>query len=283
MARTQKQQTMDRAKAKAQKQKRLAIILCGVLLLVLVYEVPHTLKMLKHSPSSAVASGAAPPAVTSTPTTTTPGVAPSPSGEQASATPETNIVASVQPTPDPGQLTQFTLFASKDPFDAKVLKRQADGGVGGAGAATSGTSGSGSSTSSGPSSAPTTTPKPPPAPAPTSAVISLNGELMAVSTGSAFPVSGATFDRVGSLFQLVSLTAKSAKVSIVGGSYADGSAALTLDTGKPVTLQNTADGTRYTLVLEPQGTPPPSSTTTGTVTTPAPTTTPSVVPSSPSG
>ena len=52
-------------------------------------------------------------------------------------------------------------------------------------------------------------------------------------------------------------------------------------------LENTADGTKYTLILEPQGTPLPTSTT-GTATTPsAPTsttpatTTPSVVPSSP--
>jgi hypothetical protein len=48
--------------------------------------------------------------------------------------------------------------------------------------------------------------------------------------------------------------------------------------GTPVTLQNTADGTRYTLLLEPQGTQVPTATT-ATSTTPA-TTTPSVVPSS---
>jgi hypothetical protein len=286
MARTQKQQAMDRAKTKAQKQKRLVIVLCGVLALVLVYEVPHTLKLMKHSPSSGVvsASGAA-PAVTPTQTTVGTGVAPSPSGQQPPATPETTIVASVQPTADPGQLTQFTVFASKDPFNDSVLKRQADGDVGGGGAASSGSSGSTTPGSSPGTPAP---PKTPPPPAPTSAVISLNGELMTVNTGSAFPVSGPTYDRVGSLFQLISLTAKSAKVSIVGGSYADGSAALTLDTGKPVTLQNTADGTRYTLILEPQGTPQPG-TTTGTATTPTPTpapattTTPSVVPSSSSG
>jgi len=282
MARKQKQQQpnapMDRAKAKAQKQKRVAIGLSAVLLLVLVYEVPHTMKLMKHSPSPVVvaAPGAA-PAVTPLQTTTIPGAPPSQSDQQASAAPRINVVASVQPTPDPGQLTEFTRFESKDPFVASVEPRSGDG------------SPATGSSPSGPSTGTPASPKTPPAPSPTSAVISLNGELMAVTVGSAFPVSGATFGRVGSLFQLVSLTARSAKVSIVGGSYADGSATLTLDVGKAVTLQNTADGTKYTLILEPQGTAPPTSTTgtatTGTETTPAPatttTTSSSVVPSSP--
>jgi hypothetical protein len=100
----------------------------------------------------------------------------------------------------------------------------------------------------------------PPAPAPTSAVISVDGELMDVPANSDFPVAGATFSRAGSLFHLVSLTARTAKVSIAGGSYADGSAAITLHLKQPVTLQNTADGTKYTLILEPQGTPVTSTT-----------------------
>jgi hypothetical protein len=292
MARKQKQQpaaapknAADRAKAKAQKQKRLAIILGGVLLLVLVYEVPHTMKLMKHSASPVVVSspGAA-PAVTPTQTTTIPGGPPSQSDQQASAaSPKSTIVASVQATPDPGQLTEFTKFASKDPFNASVQPRSGDGSSGSGGAG--GTGGTGGSTPSGSSPGTGSTPKTPPAPAPTTAVISLNGEPMAVNVGSAFPVSGATFDRVGSLFQLVSLTPTSAKVSVVGGSYADGSNALTLQVGKAVTLQNTADGTKYTLILEPQGTAVPTSTT-GTSTTPAttttsPATTTPVVPSSP--
>ncbi|MHB8470954.1 MAG: hypothetical protein ACYDCH_14540, partial [Gaiellaceae bacterium] len=92
---------------------------------------------------------------------------------------------------------------------------------------------------------------------PTSAVISLDNVLATVATGSDFPVAGPVFTRVGSLFQLVSLTSATATVSIVGGSYANGADTLTLQAGRPVTLQNTADGTKYTLVLEPQGTPLP--------------------------
>jgi len=57
----------------------------------------------------------------------------------------------------------------------------------------------------------------------------------------------------------------------VGGSYASGAATVTLHENKPVTLMNTADGTRYKLVLKPQGTPVPSTTTT-TSTTPTSTT-----------
>jgi hypothetical protein len=56
------------------------------------------------------------------------------------------------------------------------------------------------------------------------------------------------------MFQLVSIGNKSAKVSVVGGSYASGSQTLTVNVGKPVTLVNTADGTRYTIELMPQGT-----------------------------
>jgi hypothetical protein len=74
------------------------------------------------------------------------------------------------------------------------------------------------------------------------------------------------------MFELVSLTNTTAKVSVAGGSYADGAATLTLRVNKPVTLVNTADGTRYTLELFPQGTVA-SSTPSGTTTPPATTTT----------
>jgi hypothetical protein len=71
-------------------------------------------------------------------------------------------------------------------------------------------------------------------------------------------------------------------VAIAGGSYASGSQTLTLKVNKPVTLVNTADGTRYTLKLNPQGTAPSGSSGVAaspvvaapTTTTPAPTTTP---------
>jgi hypothetical protein len=81
----------------------------------------------------------------------------------------------------------------------------------------------------------------------------VNGVEESVATGADFPASSAT-----PYFQLVSLTATTAQVAIAGGSYATGQATLTLTVNKPTTLVNTADGTRYTLVLFPQGTQAPS-------------------------
>jgi hypothetical protein len=264
---------LDRAQAKAKKQKRVAIVLCGVLALILVYEVPHTMKMMHHTAKAPVVeTSASAPAAPNPTATGTPSSGPPTASQQAaaSAAPTQSIVASVQVKADPGQLTEFARFASKDPFVQSVQKVSA-----------------GSSPATGKTPGPTTktqsptapTPKAPPAPPPTSAVISVNGELMSVAVGNDFPTSGTVFSQAGApLFHLLSLTQKAAKVTIAGGSYADGAQALTLTVGTPVTLQNTADGTRYTLLLEPQGTLVPTSTN-ATATTPT-ATTPSVVPSS---
>ena len=272
---------LDRAQEKARKQKRLAAALGVFLVLVLVYEVPHTMKLMNKTAKAPVvtSSATAPPAATGTSPATTPSSTTPAASSAPAVTPlptvtpsvpvESGLVASVQVTPDPGQLTQFERFASKDPFTQSVQKTP-----------TAATATSGSGSAAGTKKQPTV-PKTPPAPPPTSATISLNGELMSVTVGSPFPTAGVTFGHAGSLFQLDALTKTTAKVSIVGGSYADGAPALTLTVGKPITLQNTADGTRYTLILEPQGTPVPNSTT-PTPTTPT-STTPSVVPSSSGG
>ena len=104
---------------------------------------------------------------------------------------------------------------------------------------------------------------------------------MNVSSGGDFPTTGATFKRVGTLFHLVSLTSKTAKISVAGGSYADGAPTVTLHMGTPLTLQNTADGSKYTLILEPPTTQVPSATPTGgaatTPTSTTPTSTNSIV------
>ncbi|HSX21451.1 MAG TPA: hypothetical protein VLE97_01600 [Gaiellaceae bacterium] len=248
----------DRAKEKARKQKIILACLGIVLVLLLVIQGPKTLKLLHNTPAAPVVAAAA-TTTTSTDTTATPAVA---APATAPAVLPGELVSSVQPSVDAGQLREFSHFASKDPFASQVSTTP--------------------STSSPPPSTTTTstTPKAPPAPPlppPTSAVISLNGELMSVALDADFPTSGTVFSRIGSLFHLKSLTKTTAKVTIVGGSYADGAPALTLTVGKPVTLQNTADGTRYTLVLEPQGTlVPVSMTTTPTSTTPG-----SVVPPAP--
>ncbi len=82
----------------------------------------------------------------------------------------------------------------------------------------------------------------------------MNGTRYTVSTASDFP-QGSPF------FHLVSVTAHSAKISIAGGSYSSGAPTVTLRENKPVTLVNTADGTRYTLILKPLGTSVPGGST----------------------
>ena len=78
--------------------------------------------------------------------------------------------------------------------------------------------------------------------APTSAVISVNGAAQTVQVGATFPTPDPAF-------KLVSLSKQGAKIGIAGGSLQDGKAAVTLRKGKPLTLMNTADGTRYVLRL----------------------------------
>ena len=285
MARKVKNIALDRAQEKAKKQKRLAIILVAILGLILVYEVPHTLKLMHPSATAPIVETSASTPAAPNPASTTPAPTTGPppvSTPAASSAPTPTVVAFVQPQADPGQLTDFANFASKDPFLQSVQKT---GGATATSSSTPKTSTGGPSTPSGKTGAGTTPPAPP-APPPTSAVISVNGELTSVNVGTDFPTSGTVFSQVGApLFHLVSLTRKTAKVTIAGGSYADGAAALTLTVGQPVTLQNTADGTRYTLLLEPQGTPvppPPTSTTPGS-TTPTTTTPASIVPSGSGG
>ncbi len=125
-----------------------------------------------------------------------------------------------------------------------------------------------------PSTTPTppvsTTPTAPPA-APTSVLISTNGVCQQISVNGTFPANE-------DIFRLVAIAedGKSVKVGIVGGSYDSGQATATLKLGQKLTLVNTADGTRYVIVLEakcavvvPNSGPTPAQPTT-TTTTPAP-------------
>ncbi|MGH2972643.1 MAG: hypothetical protein ACRDNM_04205 [Gaiellaceae bacterium] len=264
---------LDRRQAKAKKQKKLAIVLCGVLGLVLVLEVPKTLKMMNPHPAPPVvnsSASAAPAANPTAPASTPSSSSTLPPPVAAPSIGASSLVNAVQVQADPGQLTQFAHFASKDPFNDAIQP------VAGGSSSPASSAAPKKKTST---STASKTPPAPPAPPPTSAVISVNGELMRVQVNTDFPLSGTVFSEAGALFHLVSLTQKSAKVAISGGTYADGAPSLNLVMGTPVTLQNTADGTRYTLLLESQETQIPTSTTAGT-TTPT-STTPSVIPSTP--
>ena len=76
----------------------------------------------------------------------------------------------------------------------------------------------------------------------TTAVILVNGQSESVQVGGQFPASDPAFT-------LVSVTATTAKVGIAGGSFENGTPTVKLKKNKPLTLMNTADGTRYVVRL----------------------------------
>lgn len=226
-------------KAKARKQKIVAAVLGVVLLGVLVYQAPTILGMFGGG-SSTTQSEPAP-------------AAPAPSAAAAPATPAAPAPAAgsaqlvdsdVAPTPATGQLVTFDRFESKDPFVQQVGKNDGTGGQ------------PAPETSAPPSNAarpqqqqqqqPQSHTQPVASAAPAavdSAEISVNGQSSTVSVGGTFPESDP-------IFKLTGLTGRTAKVGIVGGTYATGSQTITLRKGgKPVTLMNTADGTTYVLRL----------------------------------
>jgi hypothetical protein len=255
---------VDPVKAKAKRDKIIAGVLGGVLLVACVIAVPMSLKQWKKLNGS----GQAQPVATQT--TPTPGVAP------PAALPESSGIAGTVAAPlATGELHSFELFESKDPFDQQV-----DVAVGpSTGTATVPSAPAGPSGQSGTAvpTGPSTTPRQAPV-TPTSAVISVNGapaEL--IGAGVQFPLPPAE-----ALFELVSVAPGRARISIVGGSYASGDPTVTLKVGRTLTLENTADGTRYELKLlwVGAGAPPP-----GLVPAPptaaAPTATPSTPTSTP--
>jgi hypothetical protein len=237
-------------KAKAKRQKIIAAVGGVILLGVLAFQVPRTMKMLH--PAEETSSTPAP--ATTTAATPTPISAPSLAGGNAApaAAPGGDGITDPDtvPAPQSGQLLAFGLFRSKDPFVQQLDLNGATGSSGpvpvssGATGATGpakggGSSGGGSAT---PAPKPASKPSPTPTAAPTTAVISVNGAPESVQVGGTFPAADP-------YFKLVSLTKKGAKISIAGGSLENGSPTVTLTKNKALTLMNTADGTRYVLRL----------------------------------
>ena len=265
---------IDTLKAKQKKQKIIAAVLGVVFVGVLGFQGPRVWKQLHPATTQAT-----PSYNESTSTTGTPNLAaPTLGGSEtpaATASTDSSLASSSAPAVADGQLSSFSLFASKDPFAQQLSDgpatsssgSSAGGSVGRSSGSNRGGGGESSSSSSGSASAPT----------PGTAVISVNGTLYSAAVGNDFPQASSTDPSIQPLFHLVSVTAHSAKISIVGGSYANGAAAVTLQENKPVTLMNTADGTRYKLILKPVGTSvaapaAPTSTTSTTVTVPPPST-----------
>jgi len=253
---------VDPLKAKQAKQKKIAI--AGVLLLVamLAIQGPKTMKMLK-GPQPVTPPAAAVPAP-ATPGTTTPAPAagaPATGAPAAGETPQpaTVDVASLAdsdsaPEAGAGQLLSFERFASKDPFAQQAQPVVAPAPAPGAGEqpadgvakpAGEGTPAEGGGTAA-PADGGFTTGGTPPAPVERAAAtsIAVNGVAEDVKVEAEFPLEEPTFVLVS-----VAADGKSVEIGIAGGAYADGDPTLKLALGKKITLQNTADGSRYELEL----------------------------------
>ena len=248
---------LDPLKAKQQKQKKILAVLGVVFLGVASFMGPKLWKQLHPPPLPPRVI----PANGGNPVAGAPNLAaPTLRGAQEAAPTATDssgalVVATT--TVQDGQLASFSRFASKDPFSQQLSDTP------GASSSSPSSSGGTSSGGGGGTASPGgLTSVPNNAPAPGSAVISVNGTLYTVATKTNFPQPSATDPSVVPLFHLVSVTPHTATISIAGGSYATGAATVTLKENKPVTLMNTADGTRYTLVLKPAGTAVSTGTTT---------------------
>jgi hypothetical protein len=246
------------AKAKAKRQKIIAAVGGVILIGVLAFQVPRTMKMLNQQGADA----AAPASTTATVTTPLPATG-SAATVSAGVSGDGLVDPDSVPAPQSGQLLAFSRFRTKDPFSPQI-DLTCDGvgtsSEGGTGAGCGSGSGSGSSSPSSSAATPAKGKKEPaapsseggsvapagppaakaPAPKPTTATISVNGESESVSVGAQFPASNPTFT-------LVSLTRTSARIGIAGGSLEGGGATVTLQKNRPLTLMNTADGTRYVL------------------------------------
>ncbi len=229
------------------KQKRQKIVAAGggvILLGVLVIQGPKTWALLHAKAPAEPPPTAAPAPGTPVPLAppTTAGGAPS-----GSATSGQLIDSDPAPVPTQNQLLSFSRFVTKDPFVAQV-----DTKGGAAATPTPAPSAKPSSpgsplvpapNGSGSKTTPTPSKEDQPTPAkPTTATISVNGVSESISVDKDFPTAEP-------IFRLVSLTRRSAKISIAGGSFASGKPTITLELGKTVTLMNTADGTRYEIRL----------------------------------
>jgi hypothetical protein len=231
------------AKAKQKRQKKIAIGGFVLLLALLAYQGPKTMKLLHPSPPPVSSAAPAPAAATTPVAVGAAVVTPAAAGADALV-----VNADLSPVPADGQLYVLTKFTSKDPFEPQGVTTTT---AAPATTTTPTTTTSSSSTSSDSSftQAPTSTSTgstAPTTPAPTVATISVNGVEIAVVVKTDFPADSP-------FFRLVALTATTAKIGIAGGSLATGSPTVTLKKGKAVTLMNTADGTRYVLVLISMG------------------------------
>ena len=214
-------------KAKKARKQKTILAVCGVLfLVVLAIQGPRLFKLVHGGGGPTAAPYEAFPDLARNRAVTP--IAVSDSG--------TIVLSDRDPQPEAsqGQLVDFQLFSSKDPFVQQV--KLAEGGDGGSGSDTSGESKPGGDQliEDGTQQDDAT--------APTSAEISVNGAAEPVQVGANFPTADPAF-------VLVSASKRSVRIGIAGGSLATGNDTVTLQRGKTLTLVNTIDGTEYHLRL----------------------------------
>ena len=258
---------VDPLKAKQARQKKIAIGGCVLLLALVAFQGPKTLKLLQ-GPQALPSPAATAPATTTpaAPAGTPAGQVPATGEAPAAAAPQLSAVADSDLSPDveQGQLATFERFASKDPFTQQAEPVEAppaaaaedpkdagdtpaDQAASGASAGAAGDTGS---TDGGFTTGGSEPNKPDVA---TATSISVNGVAEDVAVAAAFPKAEPTF-----LLVKVAKNGKSVEIGIAGGEYANGGKTITLALGKKLTLQNTADGSRYELeLLTIQGRPVP--------------------------
>ncbi len=222
----------ERALKKSKRQKKVLMVLALPMLAALYYSY-STLTHLGTKPQL----GATPAAAT-----TDPGAIPTADTSAAPAPVMPGITAAPV-----GSLTSFAVLGVKDPFHdhGPNASGTPSSGGGGKGAGKGGGKGGGKGKGGGGGSKS----KQPPPPPLTGAVISINGNKLALSLGTQFGhapgLSGV------SLFRLEKVTAKTALIAVVGTEQQ-----FTLHVGQPLTLQQNG-GWKYTLILEPLGSAAP--------------------------
>lgn len=252
---------VDPLKAKAARQKKIAIGGMVLLAAVMAIQGPKMLKLFQGAQPAAPVATTPAPTTSGTPapaaatgTDPTGGIAAPPAADLASV-PDSDQA----PVVDDGQLATFERFASKDPFAQQAEPVAAAEPPSKTDPAADPTKGSeptkGDGTAAGPDGGFTTggTSSSAAAKLATTTSIAVNGTPEDLTLTKPFPAAAPTFVLVS-----IAANGKSVEIGIDGGEYANGGETLKLLLGKKITLQNTADGSRFELeLLSIQGFPLP--------------------------
>jgi hypothetical protein len=203
---------VDLQKQKEAKQKKMLLVLAPILLALLAWQGPKTVKAFTGGEAAPP-----PPVPVATTTTASAGSAPT------SPAPAAGAPAGLPETERPyealdGQLISFSRFGGRDPFDQSYAP---------ASTAPPDSSGDGADTS---------------AEAPNTAEVEVNGAGETVAIGEAFPASDPTFE-------LVSISGQTAVVGLVSGSFSNDAETIAIEVGETLVLVSDPDQTRYAIKI----------------------------------